>query len=135
MLTAEMFGAFAVVFFVWFVGHLRHVVQRAEGGAEVLSPVVYGAGMVLAAVGACALVPFSVLAYGAKDATIGGDAGLVRVLFDANIMFGAVLSIGTALFVAATGYAMVRKELVATWLGWAGLADAIVLAVGGIATF
>src|SRR5438094_583898 len=48
ILTAQMLGAFGVVFFVWFVGHLRHVLQRAEGGSEALSPVVYGSGMVLA---------------------------------------------------------------------------------------
>jgi hypothetical protein len=35
-------GLFAVIALVWFVGHLRHVLERAEGHAEAVSPMVFG---------------------------------------------------------------------------------------------
>ena len=38
------------------------------------------------------------------------------------LMVGNVLLIMCGLFVAATSAAMVRHEIGATWLGWAGLA-------------
>ena len=135
ILTQQMLGTFAVVFFVWFVGHLRHVLQRAEDGTEALSPIVFGAGIALAGAGAIAALPPAVLAYGAKSAEITGDAGLVRALWDGYLMVGPIMLIMCGLFAAATGLAMVRRELVAPWLGWAGLAVALVAWVGAIGNF
>src|SRR5205807_1377083 len=109
--------------------------QRAEGGTEALSPVVYGAGIALAAAGAMACLPPAILAYGANRPDAFADAGLTRALYDGYLMVGNVMLMMSGLFVAATGLAMVRKELVATWLGWAGLAVAVVNLGAGIAGF
>jgi hypothetical protein len=135
ILTQQMMSTFAIVFFIWFVGHLRHVLQRAEGGTEALSPVVYGAGIALAAAGAMACLPPAILAYGANRPDAFADAGLTRALYDGYLMVGNVMLIMSGLFVAATGLAMVRKELVATWLGWAGLGVAVISWASGIAGF
>jgi hypothetical protein len=135
ILTQQMLGTFAVVFFIWFVGHLRHVLQRAENGTEALSPVVFGAGIALSAAGAMAALPPAVLAFGANRADGLADAGIVRALYDGYLMTGNVMLILCGLFVAATGLAMVRGEIVAPWLGWAGLAVAVVNWGAGIAGF
>src|SRR5947208_3006477 len=113
ILTEQVFGTFAVVFFVWFLGHLRHVLQRAEGGAEALSPIVFGAGIALAGAGALAALPVATLAFAAHRPEFIGDAGLVRAFYDMYLMVGNVLLIMCGLFVAATAAAMVRGEIVA----------------------
>src|SRR4051794_26262216 len=48
LLASGLVGMAAAVFFVWFIGHLRHVMNRAEAGAEAFSPVVFGSGIALA---------------------------------------------------------------------------------------
>ena len=135
ILAEQMFGTFAIVFFVWFAGHLRHVLQRAENGTEALSPIVFGAAVALAGAGALAALPAATLAFAAHRPEVIGDAGLVRALYDMYLMVGNVLLIMCGLFVAATAAAMVRGELGESWLGWAGMAVAIVDWVGGGAGF
>ena len=34
ILTSNLIGTFAALAFIWFLGHLRHVLNRAEGGVE-----------------------------------------------------------------------------------------------------
>ena len=99
------------------------------------SPLVFGSGIALAAAGAVAALPMAILAFASNRAEVIGDAGLVRALYDGYLMMGNVLIIMCGLFVAATGAAMVRRELGAAWLGWAGLAVAAVDWIAGIAGF
>jgi len=135
ILTEQVLGTFAVVFFVWFVGHLRHVLERAEGGTEAMSPIVYGSGIALAAAGAVAALPITVLAFSANQSDVMKNAGLVRALYNANGIVLGIMMILCGLFVASAGYAMVRKEMVAPWLGWAGLAVALIDWVVGAEAF
>jgi len=118
-------GLFAAGVFVWFVGHLRHVLDRAEGGAESLSPIVFGSGVAVAVMSALAALPLVILAF--MDAQQGSiqDPALVRMLGDLTTVFFAVVSVMIAVFLCATGLAMVRKEMVAPWLGWVSLLAAI----------
>lgn len=44
VLMASLLATLAAVVFLWFVAHLRHALQRAEGGAEAFSPVVLVSG-------------------------------------------------------------------------------------------
>ena len=133
--TSAVFGMFAAMFFVWFASHLRHVMQRAEGGSEALSPIVFGSAVFIAAIGAMSALPLVVLAYSSHNPDVMGDAGLVRMLWNANGMLTAMVGVGTVLFLVSMSVAMLRGELLAPWLGWAGLAVALVSAVGGIAGF
>ena len=111
---------FAAVFFLWFVSHLRHVTSRAEGGAEAISPLVYGSGAVLAAVAVVQAMPGMTLAYMAHR----GDsvsAGVIRMLFDMSWMANNFVAVLAGLFLVAASLAVVRREMVAPWLGWAGM--------------
>src|SRR3989442_266449 len=48
LLSSALVGALAGVLFLVFLGHLRHVLQRSEGGVQALSPIVYrGRGLQL----------------------------------------------------------------------------------------
>lgn len=116
--TAMVLGLFASGLLVWFVSHLRHVLQRAEGGAEAFAPIVYGSGLALAAVGALAAIPLSVLALmaGQRGGLAGADA-TVRMLIVMNQVLIAPFVLLSAVFLFSLGAAMIRHELLASWLG------------------
>jgi hypothetical protein len=119
--TGMILSFFAAGVFVWFVGYLRHVIARSEGGAESLSPIVFGSGMAVAIISALAAMPTALLTF--MDAQAGGlhDLALVRMLGDLNIVFFSATSVMTAVFLCSLGLAMVRRELGAPWLGWVSL--------------
>jgi len=120
-----IFDFFAAAALLWFVGYLHRVLVRAEGDQETLAPMVFGSGIGVAITTAMAALPTVVLAF--MDAQPGGigDASLVRMLGDLNTIFFSVTSVMTMVFLGALGWAMVRGELAAPWLGWVGLIVAI----------
>ena len=124
-----IFDFFAAGVLLWFVGYLHRVLRRAEGEVESLSPIVLGAGIGIAITTALAALPTVVLAF--MDAQPGGlsDLSLVRMLGDLNTIFFSVTSIMTAVFLGALGWAMVRGELAARWLGWVCLVVAVFNAI------
>jgi len=130
-------GLFAVIALVWFVGHLRRVLERAEGHAEVVSPMVFGSGITLAAMYGVGFLPIALLAF--MDAQRGGlhDATVVRMLGDMSQVLYAPAAAMQALFMLALGIALVRRELVAPWLGYVAIVVAVLNAVGVVtsATF
>jgi len=135
LLTSNVLFVFSALAFIWFLGHLRHVLQRAEGGVEALSPIVYGAGLVGTVMALMSCLPGLVLAFSAHQAAVANDNSTVRMLFDMNSLMGSMSSIAVGLFAAAAGWAMVRKELVGQWMGWIGLASAGLLWASGVAGF
>ena len=138
ILASQMIGTFAVLGFVWFVAHLRTTLKAAERVSDGLSSLVFGSGIALAALGALASVPNAVLAYAAKQKSeiiTNAGSGIVRGLFDVNLMLGNVLTILLGLFVAAAAYAMVRREVAVPWLGFAGMVVALIAFVAGATGF
>ena len=106
--------------------------MRAEGDEESLAPIVFGSGVGVAITTAMAALPTVVLAF--MDAQPGGigDPSLVRMLGDLNTIFFSVTSVMTAVFLGSLGWAMVRGELAAPWLGWVSL---IVMVFNAIAVW
>jgi hypothetical protein len=135
ILTSQMLGTLAVLSFVWFLGHLRHVLQRAEGGAEALSPIVYASGLVLASAAVVSVLPLTVLVFMRDSAERLGNPAVVRALWDTNQALFPLLGVLVALFVGTAAVAMVRRELLAPALGWAGMAVAAANMTVGIAGF
>src|SRR4051794_13178871 len=70
-----------------------------------------------AIVGILGAIPGTVLAFSAHEEAINSNAGIVRVLWDMNIVMFSLLFLTAGLFAVAGGLAMVRKELVGPWLG------------------
>jgi len=135
LLTSNVIFTIGALAFIWFLGHLRHVLNRAEGGVEALSPIVYGAGLVGAVMAMMSALPGLVLAFSAHQPVVFNDNGIVRLMYDLNSLMGAMAAMAAGLFAAAAGWAMVRKELVGPWMGWIGLASAGLLWASGIAGF
>ncbi|MFF5205806.1 hypothetical protein [Streptosporangium sp. NPDC000396] len=135
VLAASMLITLAVVAFLWFVAHLRHVLQRAEGGAEAFSPVVLVSGVSLATVCALSMVPLMALAKLTARPTALGEFEAVRVLYGMHQLSLGPIGLLTALFAVSTGAAMVRRELAGPWLGLLGMVVAVIGLVTGIGSF
>jgi hypothetical protein len=134
VVTASWVGVVAAIAFVWFLGHLRHVLNRAEGGAEALSPIVFASGAVVAAVGTLSGLPMAILGFMGKNPA-DLTAANVRMLFDAGALAQGMVAMMSAIFLASMSLAMVRKEIVAPWLGWVGMVSAAGNLVCGISVF
>ena len=118
-------GLVAAGVFLWFAGFLRHVLQHAEGGAELLSPIVFGSGVAFAVVSAVAALPMALLAF--MEGQAGGiqDPTVVRMLGDLNQVCFAASCAVAAVFLGSLGMAMLYREVAAPWLGWACLVVAV----------
>jgi hypothetical protein len=133
-------GALAILLFAV---HLRYVLQRAGGGAETLSPIVFGSGIALAVVGMISGLPMATLAFAAQSpeaktnpvAAQALSAGVTRALFDANYLAAGMALITGALFLGAVGIAIKLGEVAWPWLGWLALLGSLLALVGGIAQF
>jgi len=131
VLFATVCGLFAILTFVWFASHLRHVLNRAEGGAEAFAPIVYGSAMVTAAIAGASGLPSATLAYLARTGDLG-DGGAIHALFGMSMAANAMVSVVAALFLAATAAAILKGEMVSRWLGWAGGVTAAVMLLAGL---
>ena len=134
ILTAQMLGTLSALAFVWWVAHIRHVMQRAEGGVEALSPVVFGAGIFVAAGTFTASLPMTLLAMMARQSD-GLSPNMTRMLYDANSIMGTLFLVAAGLFAGTAAMAMVRKEMVVPGLGYAGLFVAGINVIVGCASF
>jgi hypothetical protein len=143
LLLGTVLAALAVLAFLWFIGHLRHVLQRAEGGAEAFSPIVFGSGVAVAVVGMISSLPIATLAYAAQSpearlnplAARALGAGATRALYDANYLAAGLALMTGALFLVAAGIAISIGELARPWLGWLALLAGVLALVGGVAQF
>lgn len=133
LMTSTLLGWAAILPFLWFMGHLRHVLQRSESGAEALSPIVFGSGLVAAVLAMMAMLPMGTLAFMAGRPGDPTGAAVVRVLFDMNWMLGSVVGLAAGLFMVAGSLAMIRGEMVSANLGWLGMLGAALLWISSAA--
>jgi hypothetical protein len=132
LMLATLLEAFAVLAFLWFIGHLRHVLNRAEGGVEALSPIVFGSGVALAALGMMAALPMATLAFMAGHVS-DTSAAVVSMLFNMSFVLGALASLAAGLFTFSASWSMVRGEMLNSNLGWMGMLFTACLWVSGAA--
>ena len=132
-LTSSMLNGVAVLAFIWFLGHLRHVLQRAEGGVEALSPIVFGSGILASAFAMMVTLLQTTMVFAVHTSEVASNAGLVRMLWFVNWVAFAAIALCAGLFAAVTGLAMVRKELVSPVVGYVGLASTVLMWGGGVA--
>lgn len=118
-------GLFAAAIFIWFAAYLRHVLERTEGHAEALSPIVFGAGIAFALMSALAALPSLLLVFMEGQPAGLRDTAVIRMLGDLNTVLYAPTSAMAAVFLVALGIAMIRGELVTRWVGWLAIVAAV----------
>jgi hypothetical protein len=116
--------------FLWFLGGLRALLGRVEGGEQTLARVAYGSGVL----GAAVLLVFTMLSGGLVYRAAGaGDPAVVRVFYDCFNVGFTLAGLPLASFLAAASALLIVRKMSA-WLGWVGLLVALaqVVAAAGI---
>ena len=130
--TRNIIGAYIWVVgalaFLCFVTRLRSVLRAAEGGSGALSNLVFGAGVVFAAVWMTSASTFAALAYavGVRDAAVS-DVDFVRVLPQLAWFLLLVGGGFDAALLVSTAIVTLRTGVLPRWLAWLGIVIAIVL--------
>jgi len=124
--TGMILGLFASGLFVWFAAHLRTVLDKAGR----LTPVIFGSGIAIAVTGTLGAVPICLLGIMDAQGSIQ-TPDVVRMLGDSTQVLYGLVTIMAVVFLTALGVTMLRKELVAPWLGWVAL---VVAVLNGIST-
>jgi hypothetical protein len=104
--------------FLWFLGSLRAALARAEGGAGRVSGIVTGAGALALALALWATVANDVLA---TRIAAEADQSVIRALYDAQAIAGALVAFPLAALTGATAVVAHRTSLLpapVTWLGF-----------------
>jgi hypothetical protein len=117
-IAASIIAAFSAVALLWFAGVWRAVLAAAEGPPARLANTAF-AGAVMGAVGWSMLIAFNFMA----AETVGDVEPQVTQTFSAlQSDFFFPLAIGFAVFLLASGLAMLRTGLFPAWMGWAAIA-------------
>jgi hypothetical protein len=125
VLTRNLFNLLAMGAIIVFLAGLRALIQQADAAYEWLASLVFGTGMVYAAIH---LVKISLevgVVLGAPDGTL--DPTTDGPLAHANIlMHGSVDRLVTALLLTAAGYAILRTHAFPRWAGTSAYGLAVV---------
>jgi hypothetical protein len=109
--------ALATVPFLWFAGVLRSVLAAAESPPARLANTAWS-GAILIAVGITLLSGFTFVAADTVD-DVSPDATHTLSVIQSDLFFPVV--VGAAVFLLASGLAIVRSGVLPAWLGWAAL--------------
>jgi hypothetical protein len=132
LMTANVLGAYAVVFWLFFTGSLRTFMRRA-GVGDGLTTTAY-AGAILFGVGGAILSAFGFALANEINHLDASGAHTLNVI--QNGLFFP-LAAGQAVFGIATAIAILRTRALPVWLGWLALAFGVVsiTPVGFFGTF
>jgi hypothetical protein len=116
-IVSAIIAAISGAFFLWFAGVLRAVLAAAEGAPARLANTAFG-GAVVGAVGWLVLIGFTFVA-----ADTAGDVApqVTQTLSVLQADFFFPLSVGFAVFLLASGLAIVRSGPLPSWTGWVAL--------------
>ena len=123
-LTGLILAGVGILALIWFLGVLRTVLRRGEGGAGRLSALAFGGGLVVAAVAIVSGSATLTLTYRiatSPDAT----PGLVRALFDFGNLCGTLIGFPAAALLGAASLVILRTGVLNKGLGWLGMLAAV----------
>jgi hypothetical protein len=128
----QLLFAFAGVFFIWFIGTLRQLLSRAEGNEGRLANTAFGGGLILAS----ALLVGGGLEAAAALHPVENGANLTHALIDAAVLIPAVAAPAGFVFFTANGLSFLRSGYLPAWMGWFGIATAVlsILGIGAVFT-
>jgi magnesium-transporting ATPase (P-type) len=113
--------------FLSFLGTLRDMLVRAEGGPGTLSALVFGPGLVFAALYVAGVSLFAAPASLADDTDFKLDSNTAQLFNNAGyfLLVGGVMV--ASILVLSTSTAALRTGILPAWLGWAGLIVAVAM--------
>jgi hypothetical protein len=117
----------AAIAFLSFLGTLRDMLVRAEGGPGTLSALVFGPGLAFTVLLVTGVSLF------AAPAALGGendfklDPNTAEIFSDAGYFVLVAGGMIASIVVLATSMAALRTGVLPSWLGWVGLIVAVVM--------
>jgi hypothetical protein len=121
--TIHALGGFV---FLWFLAALRPVLRRLPGETDFLSSAAFAAGIAAAALMLALMGPQTT---GATTDVELLDPGAAVAFWRLAHVFFVAAEIAFAAFVLALSLLALRGVLLPRWLGWAGIAIAVILLV------
>jgi hypothetical protein len=116
-IAASIILALATVPFLWFAGVLRSVLAAAEAAPARLANTAWG-GAILIAVGITLLAGFTFVAADSVN-DVPPESTQTLSAVQADLFFPVLM--GAAVFLLASGLAIVRSGALPAWLGWGAL--------------
>lgn len=126
--TAAVLTGFATAFGLWFIGTLRSVLRRWEGGTGRLSGTVFGAGVVAFGIGLVGQIFFTAAARNVETGALLVFWDMAQITFTLIWFPIAVALGGTALLAQRTG-------VFPSWYAWIGFLVTALFLVGGASFF
>ncbi len=122
-LTATLGAALSGACIIVLLAGFRNLIRRARSEYEWASMLVFGVGLVDAAL----ILVFGTLIGGATLDTVSkAEPAVVRALFEGSILIGGSVGLITdALLFASAGYAILGTSALPKWTGWASYAAVI----------
>jgi hypothetical protein len=114
-------------FFLFFLAGLGGVLRRAEGGGSTLATATVTSGAIVAILWPLSAVLNNI---GIDIAQAGGDAATIVALDAIGPYMLALSTLPRAILLAAASVGLLNGRFIPRWLGWLGLALAVVSLVG-----
>ena len=131
-----LLGAFlfmlGVAFFLWFVGTLRAVVARAEGGVGRVAGIVQAGGVATAAMLFGLVAPTAAGALQVQNEDRDPSPQAADALANLGDGFFVAAEVASIVLVAATAVAVLRSGVLPRWAAWVSLLLAVWLVIGPI---
>lgn len=107
--------------FLWFLGSLRARLYGAEGGARRMTSIVFGSGLVVAAMSMGLMAPQAAGGLLAEETNAAIDPGAAQAFEALGDGFFVAAEATVAIFFLAVAVAALRTHALPVWLGWASL--------------
>ncbi len=117
----------AALAFLSFLGTLRDMLVRAEGGPGTLSSLVFGPGLVFTGLYVAGISMFTAPAALAGESKYKLDPNTAEMFSDAGYLLLVAGVIVAAIMVLSASTAALRTGVLPAWLGWVGLIVAIAM--------
>jgi hypothetical protein len=127
VIAGAIIAAFSTVFMLWFAGVWRATLAASEGPGSRLASTAFG-GLVVAAIGWSALYTFGFIA-----ADTSGDVP-AQVTWTLSVLqadFFFPVAVGFAVFLLASGLALLRGPGFPNWPGWVALVLGLICVTPG----
>ena len=136
VITAWYLVALGAVFSLWFLGELRAVLRKAEGGDGRLAATAFGGGIVSVALfvlGSALIGPIALaIGNGGFAYQPEVDGHLTMILSSAAFLVLASAGILAAVLFAAVAVVTLRTNVFPRWFGIAGAVGAVALLASGV---
>jgi hypothetical protein len=115
--------------FIWFLGSLRARLFWAEGGPRRVTAIVFGSGLVVAAMSMGLMAPQAAGGLMAEETDAAIDPGAAQALDALGDGFFVAAEATVFVFFLAVALAALRTRALPIWLGWASLVLGLVALV------